>query len=116
MFAFQVSRKWPHLINSPTLKPCIGPIIRMLENYPYMNGLAHQLRQMMCHPSYGLNATAEEPLDNIPDLTLQNESMRQANELIFDIGETDTIDCEGLDWFFASGYLANGSFLEQNYS
>ncbi|KAJ5815103.1 hypothetical protein N7474_006880 [Penicillium riverlandense] len=111
MFALHVSRKWPQLIDRSTLMQDLNPVLRMLDNYSYIDNIADQLRDVVRQSSQDL-AVGEEPSNGIYNQDEGNAHTVDVDARSFNAGES-FIDFEDVDYFLTTGYLENWSFLEQ---
>ncbi|KAI1359002.1 hypothetical protein F5Y08DRAFT_320624 [Xylaria arbuscula] len=119
IFAFQVSKKWPHVIDMPSLVVTINPIIQMLAGYPYLDGLAGQVQQMV-QESQNESAALETTGGGFePDGAAYEggpsslgPQQRTGGPQFFGQSETTTpFDYEGIGSYLAPGFLENSYLL-----
>lgn len=108
LFALQVSRKWPYLIDREALVIELVPVGSMLEKYPYVENLGFQVQQQAAQLIEEMSSDSRASNDGGASGGGSNSGViNPANGLIFDATDTLGFDFGGIDLFLAPGYLEN---------
>lgn len=110
MFALQVSRRSPQLIDRFALTQDLNPVLQMLEGYSYIDNIAGQLREMIVQSSQGPTVLDESNCAGLVNQEVRGAS--NAEEQGLHAAENNFFDFEDVDYFLTMGYLDNWPYFE----